>query len=165
MRYTIISRGESRSFPAGDGFHAAAVHAQDADVVVYIGAGQAPRPHPDKAAVLVELGVESLAVHLPDADGAEFSNLLGFARYRNGSDPPSALVEVVRQVDTAESAIAAAGAVFESAGLSVSFCADQPGRIIDRLVRPLYNAALRFVDERLATQEDLDLTCRLGLGY
>ena len=36
---------------------------------------------------------------------------------------------------------------------------------IDRLVRPVYNAALRFLDERLATAEDMDLTCRLGLGY
>jgi hypothetical protein len=34
-----------------------------------------------------------------------------------------------------------------------------------RLVRPKYNAALRFLDEGLASQKDMDLTCRLGLGY
>jgi 3-hydroxybutyryl-CoA dehydrogenase len=43
--------------------------------------------------------------------------------------------------------------------------ADQIGRIINRLVIPKYNAALRFLDEGLATQADMDLTCRLGLGY
>ena len=165
MPYTIISRGESRSFPNEDPFRAAAARTHDADVVVYLGTGAAPTAHPEKAAVLVELGTECLAVHVPDADGVEFSNLLGFARYRNGSDPPGKLVEVVRQIDTPESAIAAAVAVFESAGLGVSVCSDQPGRIIDRLVRPKYNAALRFLDERLATERDLDATCRLGLGY
>ena len=44
-------------------------------------------------------------------------------------------------------------------------CADQAGRIIDRLVRPKYNDALRLLDEGLASAADMDLTCRLGLGY
>jgi 3-hydroxybutyryl-CoA dehydrogenase len=165
MPYTIIRRGESRSFPDDDPFHAAAVQAQDAEVVLYLGSAALFSPHPDKKAVLIELGTECLAAHVPEADGARFDNLVGFARYRNGSDPPSALVEVVRQLETLESAVAAAVAVFESAGLSVSVCSDQPGRIIDRLVRPFYNAALRLIDEQRATQHDLDLTCRLGLGY
>src|SRR5690606_11782104 len=86
-------------------------------------------------------------------------------RYRNGDDPPSQLVELVRRPWTLDSAIAAARQVFEAAGLEVVVCADQPGRIIDRLVRPKYNAALRLLDEKLATQADMDLTCRLGLGY
>ena len=33
------------------------------------------------------------------------------------------------------------------------------------LVRPKYNDALRFLDEGLAAAADIDLTCRLGLGY
>ena len=55
--------------------------------------------------------------------------------------------------------------MFEAAGFTVVVCSDQVGRIIDRLVRPKYNAALRFLDEGLATAKDMDLTCRLGLGY
>ena len=42
-----------------------------------------------KAAVLVELGTECLGVHTGEASGEEGSNVLGFARYRNGSDAPS----------------------------------------------------------------------------
>ncbi|MCA8927248.1 MAG: hypothetical protein KDC18_04210, partial [Alphaproteobacteria bacterium] len=38
-------------------------------------------------------------------------------------------------------------------------------RIVDRLVRPKYNDALRFIDEGLASAEDMDRTCCLGLGY
>jgi 3-hydroxyacyl-CoA dehydrogenase len=33
------------------------------------------------------------------------------------------------------------------------------------VVRPKYNAALRLLDEGLATAKDMDVTCRLGLGY
>jgi 3-hydroxybutyryl-CoA dehydrogenase len=118
-----------------------------------------------KAAILVELGTECLGTHTGEALGEEGSNVLGFARYRNGADAPSNLVEVVRQPNTKDSAIAAARAVFEAAGMTVVVCADQAGRIIDRLARPKYNAALRFLDEGLATAKDMDTTCRLGLGY
>ena len=93
------------------------------------------------------------------------SNVVGFARYRNGNDAPTQLVELVRQPDTKTSALEAARTVFESAGLTVVESADQAGRIIDRLVRPKYNDAMRFLDEGLASAADMDLTCRLGLGY
>ena len=58
-----------------------------------------------------------------------------------------------------------AGNSSEAAGLTVVVCNDQAGRIIDRLVRPKYNVALRFLDEGLASAKDMDTTCRLGLGY
>ncbi len=161
MRYAIIQSGESRSFPANDPFLSEA-HAAG-DVIVYLGA---PLVVDDsKAAILVELGAECLGFHTGEAAGEEGSNVLGFARYRNGSDPPSPLVELVRQPNTRPEAVAAARAVFEAAGLKVVVCADQAGRIIDRLVRPKYNAALRLLDEGLAAAKDMDTTCRLGLGY
>jgi 3-hydroxybutyryl-CoA dehydrogenase len=161
VSYSIIAKGESRSFPKGDAFLAGA--STNADVVVYLGAAFAPDD--SKAAILVELGMESLGVHTGESSGEEGSNVLGFARYRNGSDAPSKLVELVRQPRTKDSAVAAAKAVLDGAGLTVVVCSDQLGRIIDRLVRPKYNAALRFLDEGLTTAKDMDLTCRLGLGY
>lgn len=91
--------------------------------------------------------------------------MLGFARYRNGDDAPSDLIELVRQPASDANALEAARAVFEAAGFHVVVSADQQGRIIDRLVRPKYNDALRFLDEGLAAAADIDLTCRLGLGY
>ena len=162
MRYTIVSQGESRSFPQGDAFLDGA--GDDGEIVVYLGSARF-RPDPSRTAVLVELGTECLGVHTGEGQGDEGSNVLGFARWRNGADAPSDLVELVRQPATAETAIAAATGLFESAGLTVAPCADQAGRIIDRLVRPKYNAALRMLDEGLASAADLDLTCRLGLGY
>lgn len=161
MRYSIQQQGESRSFPAGDAFLGAV--SADGEVKLHLGT---PLTADDtKAAVLVELGTECLGVHTGESSGEEGSNVLGFARYRNGSDAPSQLIELVRQPQTKPEAVAAAKAVFEAAGFAVVICTDQVGRIIDRLVRPKYNVALRFLDEGLATAKDMDLTCRLGLGY
>ncbi|MCQ9615438.1 3-hydroxyacyl-CoA dehydrogenase family protein [Paenalcaligenes niemegkensis] len=122
-------------------------------------------PDSSKVAVLIELGTECLGFHTGESSGREGSNALGFARYRNGSDAPSRLIEIVRQPNTDMQALEAARAVFEAAGFDTVVCADRPGRIIDRLVRPKYNDALRFLDEGLALSEDMDKTCCLGLGY
>ncbi len=162
MTYAIEKNGESRSFPDSDAFLNGAVGRDQADVVIY----SSVRFTPDlrKAAVLIELGEECLGDHINE-DNPEHVNVLGFARYRNGDDPPSRLIELVRHSKTSEAAIAAARDLFAAAGLDVSLCNDQVGRIINRLVVPKYNAALRFLDEGLATQTDMDLTCKLGLGY
>jgi 3-hydroxybutyryl-CoA dehydrogenase len=74
-------------------------------------------------------------------------------------------VELVRQRRTAQTAIDAARALFASHGLKVALCGDFTGRILDRLIRPYYNAALRRLDEGLATASDMDTTLKLGLGY
>jgi 3-hydroxybutyryl-CoA dehydrogenase len=168
MTHAIVATGLSRSFPPGDPFlHSGLSDAIDeatADVLILLGQPHY-RPDPARIAILIELGTECLGVHTGEASGEEGSNAIGFARYRNGDDPPSQLVELVRQPRTAATAVSAARAVFEAAGLTVVECSDQAGRIIDRLVRPKYNVALRFLDEGLATAADMDLTCRLGLGY
>jgi 3-hydroxybutyryl-CoA dehydrogenase len=148
----------SASFPPGDPA-LALLRAQPGIAVVLPG-----EPLPDAAAhsaILVELQRECLAEHVDETA----VNILGFARWRNGDDAPSALVELVAQKGSDPAAIAAATAALEAAGLTVALCDDQPGRILDRLLRPKYNAALRFLDEGLASQADMDLTCRLGLGY
>lgn len=155
--YTVLSAGESRSFP--DGFDGTT----SGDVTVHLGGGY--KADASKTAVLVELDLECLGVHTGEDMGNEGSNAVGFARYRNGNDAPSNLIELVRQPNTDAAAIEVARAIFEVAGFDVVVCKDLPGRIVDRLVRPKYNDALRFLDEGLATAEDMDKTCVMGLGY
>jgi 3-hydroxybutyryl-CoA dehydrogenase len=168
MFYELIDTGNSRSFPERHVLHDKAE--REGEVVVIIGekVGQALQTlsaRESKIAVLIELGNESLGVHTGESRGSEGSNVLGFARFRLGSDAPTKLVEVVRQPLTADAAVAAAKEIFEAAGLEVAVCGDFDGRIVDRLVRPYYNAALKRLDEGLATADDLDLTLKLGLGY
>lgn len=168
MKYQIVRAGDSRSFP---GNHPLIDGAEDSgEVVIIVGAnaGAAFRKFKDrerKIAILIELGTECLGVHTGERRREEGSNVLGFARFRLGAADPSNLVELVRQPRTQESAIAAAQEVLKNAGIEVAVCHDFAGRIIDRLVRPYYNAALRRLDEGLASADDLDTTLKLGLGY
>jgi 3-hydroxybutyryl-CoA dehydrogenase len=166
--YEIVSAGESRSFPADHPFIAAAGAGGDGIVFVgaHAGAEFARRAAlPGRSFVAVELGAECLGEHTGEQHGNEGSNVVGFARFRLGNAEPSDLVELVRQPATSMDALAAARQAFEAAGLSVAVSADAPGRIVDRLLRPYLNAALRRLDDGLATADDMDLTLRLGLGY
>jgi 3-hydroxybutyryl-CoA dehydrogenase len=157
MRYAFYKVGPSRSFPEDDAFLRDQSDADTAEIIIYSGARF--KPDPRKAAILIELQHECLGEHITEQDPAH-ANVLG-----NGDDPPSQLVELVRHANGKETAIAAARGLFEAAGLEVVVCSDQVGRIISRLAVPKYNAALRFLDEGLASQADMDLTCKLGLGY
>ncbi len=159
--FGLTRSGDSRSFPDGDLFLAKAV--ADGDVTICLGGHYTPDP--TKICVLVELDTECLGHHTGEVNDGAPSNAVGFARYRNGGDPPSNLVELARQASTTDEAIAGARAIFEVAGFDVVVCSDQPGRIVDRLVRPKYNDALRFLDEGLASAADMDKICCMGLGY
>jgi 3-hydroxybutyryl-CoA dehydrogenase len=164
----LIDSGGSRSFP---GPHKALDLARDDPRMTLLigddaGASLASIATPQNfAAILIELGTECLGVHAGESGGHEGSNILGFSRFRLGDDPPSDLVELVRQPRSSPAALEAAGALFAAAGLEVAICNDFSGRIVDRLVRPYFNAALQKLDEGLASAEDLDLTVQLGLGY
>jgi 3-hydroxybutyryl-CoA dehydrogenase len=166
--YELIDTGNSRSFPGPHALLEKADAAGDAVIIIGERGSQSLRSLAEvgrRTAVLIELGAECLGVHTDEQRALEGSNVLGFARFRLGSAPPTGLVEVVRQPATSESALAAAKEIFEAAGLQVSICGDFDGRILDRLVRPYFNAALRRLDEGLANADDLDTTLRLGLGY
>ena len=168
MFYELIDTGNSHSFPERHALHEKAEGQGDVVVIVGEKAGQALQTlasREKKLAVLIELRTESLGVHTGEARANEGSNVVGFARFRLGTAEPTKLVEVVRQPRTPDAAIAAAKEIFEAAGLQVAVSGDFDGRIIDRLVRPYYNAALKRLDEGLGTADDLDTTLRLGLGY
>ncbi|HKA45903.1 MAG TPA: 3-hydroxyacyl-CoA dehydrogenase family protein [Burkholderiales bacterium] len=171
MDYQVIRAGESRSFPEDHPLLAGGKGGGAIIVIVGTDAGAAFRKLADAArkaavvAVLIELGTEALGVHTGEQRGEEGSNVLGFARFRLGDARPSDLVELVRQPRTAQAAIDAAKTLFEQHGLKVALCGDFAGRILDRLIRPYYNAALKRLDEGLASASDLDTTLKLGLGY
>jgi 3-hydroxybutyryl-CoA dehydrogenase len=138
--------------------------------VVLLGreAGQAWRQGLEQAAagksfIAIELDTECLGVHTGEDEGP--ANVVGFARFRLGDDAPTNLVELVKKSYTDAAAVQAAKSAFEAAGLVVAVCNDFPGRILNRLLRPYYNAALRRLDEGLASAADMDKTLCLGLGY
>jgi 3-hydroxybutyryl-CoA dehydrogenase len=165
--YAITRAGESRSFPAAHAFTDQADPKGASRIFIGTDAGKAFRDAGELGAcpfVAIELGSECLGVHTGESGGHEGSNVVGFARFRLGRADPTALIELVRQPATRDGALQAARAAFEAAGLKVAVCGDFPGRIVDRLIRPYLNAALRRLDEKLASAEDMDKTLCLGLG-
>ena len=168
MAHELIDTGGSRSFPEPHPLLTATTEGSDVVLIIGAHAADAYRSLENREryqAILIELGSECLGLHTGESRGEEGSNALGFARFRLGSAAPSEVIELVRQPRTPEASIAAGRKVFEDHGLKVAVCGDFPGRIIDRLVRPYYNAALTRLDEGLASAPDLDTTLKLGLGY
>ena len=163
--FSIIDHGPSRSFPTADPFRSQT--GADGEVLIHCGvpAGAPVEADPARLCTLIELGTESLGVHTGEDSGREGDTRIGFARWRLGNGNPSDLVELVIQPGTVPAALDAARAVFEDAGFQVAVCRDRAGRILDRMLRPYFNDALRALDDGLATADDLDKTVCLGLRY
>jgi len=167
MSHTIMQRGDSASFAQAHALHDAAVEAGAGLFIMGDQAGalwkELSSQTSARSFVAIELDTECLGVYTGDEHGPE--NVVGFARFRLGDDPATPLVELVRKPFTHAAAVQAAKAALQAAGLKVAVCHDFPGRILNRLIRPYYNAALRRLDDGLATEADLDKTLCMGLGY
>jgi 3-hydroxybutyryl-CoA dehydrogenase len=170
ISYWLIDTGGSRSFPEGDAFLTGATEtAKNSDCVVIIGKrvdeAFAKVKSDDFRVFLLELGHEYLGSHIGEQLDCKNDRILGFNRFRLGSDKPSDLIELVAQSTTDGHAKDTAASLFEQRGFKTAVCHDRAGRIVDRLIRPYFNAALDRLDEGLASAADLDRALKLGLGY
>jgi len=168
LNVQIIDTGKSRSFPDLAEFNLSSDAKSDILLIIGQEVHQAfkaiSKPNAYQL-ILLELGVECLGMHTGESLGNEGSHVLGFARYKMGDDPATKLIELVKQPNSKAQSLDTAKSFFESLELVVAVCADTPGRIVDRLIRPYLNSVLRRLDDGLATAEDMDKTLKLGLGY
>ena len=75
------------------------------------------------------------------------------------------LVEVVRTIRTVEQAVAGARTVVEKLGKTPVVCGDRAGSVVDVLLFPYLNDAVRMVEAKYASAEDIDNAMKLGCGY
>ena len=75
------------------------------------------------------------------------------------------LVEVIAGEQSSEEAIALARAAGEAMGKRVILAADGPGFLVNRCGRPFGMEALRLVQDRVASVEQVDRICRMGGGF
>jgi 3-hydroxybutyryl-CoA dehydrogenase len=75
------------------------------------------------------------------------------------------LVEVVRAERTAEETVETAATFAERLGRQPIRCRDTPGFVVNRVLIPLLNDAVRVLDEAGVTPEDLDRALTLGAGW
>jgi 3-hydroxybutyryl-CoA dehydrogenase len=79
--------------------------------------------------------------------------------------PLMELVEVIRAGQTGERAVEVARAAGEAMGKQVILAADGPGFLVNRCARPFGGEALRLLQERVASHEQIDRICRMGGGF
>jgi len=75
------------------------------------------------------------------------------------------LVEVIPAIDTAEQTVEAAIEACTEAGKTAIKVKDVVGFAVNRVLHALVIEAIRLVEEGVATAEDIDLACKLGLGH
>ncbi|MSO69574.1 MAG: 3-hydroxyacyl-CoA dehydrogenase family protein [Alphaproteobacteria bacterium] len=75
-----------------------------------------------------------------------------------------ALVEVIPGLDTNEDAVKDAFALCTEAGKTPVRIKDVVGFAVNRLIHTFWIEAIRLVEEGVATPEDIDTACRLGMG-
>ena len=79
--------------------------------------------------------------------------------------PLMPLVEVVRAERTDEESYEAAGALIEACGKRAVRCHDTPGFIVNRLLIPALNDAVRALDETGVGPEAIDAAMTAGAGW
>ncbi|TDC75880.1 3-hydroxyacyl-CoA dehydrogenase family protein [Streptomyces hainanensis] len=79
--------------------------------------------------------------------------------------PAMRLVEVVRTVLTGDAAHATAHALCAAIGRHPVDCRDRAGFVVNALLFPYLNDAVRMVQEHYATPAEIDTAMRLGGGY
>jgi 3-hydroxybutyryl-CoA dehydrogenase len=79
--------------------------------------------------------------------------------------PLMPLVEVVRAEESSDAAVETAFALAQRLGKRPIRCHDTPGFVVNRLLIPALNDAVRMLDEARVTPGDLDEAARGGLGW
>ena len=75
------------------------------------------------------------------------------------------LVEVVPTVRTSDETLATVRAFCEALGKHPVVCGDRAGFIVNALLFPYLNDAVRMLEEHYATADDIDFAMKLGCGH
>lgn len=75
------------------------------------------------------------------------------------------LVEIVATVASSKQAVADTKAMAEAMGKHAVFCEDRAGFIVNRLLFPYLNDAVRMLEQGYANAEDIDAAMKLGCGH
>jgi 3-hydroxybutyryl-CoA dehydrogenase len=79
--------------------------------------------------------------------------------------PAMALVEVVRAITTSDETVAAAVSFAEACGKQAVQVRDQAGFIVNALLFPYLNNAVRMLDAGVATRDDIDAAMKGGCNF
>ncbi len=75
------------------------------------------------------------------------------------------LVEIVRTIRTSAEAVATARAICAALGKTGVVCADRAGFVVNALLFPYLNDAVKMLEASYSTADDIDHAMKLGCGY
>ena len=79
--------------------------------------------------------------------------------------PVMGLIEIIRGLATSEETVAKVTEFGNALGKRLVFAQDAPGFIVNRVLMPMLNEACFALGEGVATIEDIDAACQLGLNH
>jgi 3-hydroxybutyryl-CoA dehydrogenase len=79
--------------------------------------------------------------------------------------PVMGLVEIVRTIRSSPETVALAGEVVASLGKTGVRCTDRSGFIVNALLFPYLNDAVKMLEASYSTADDIDFAMKLGCGY
>ncbi len=79
--------------------------------------------------------------------------------------PAMSLVEIVRTIRTSAETIATARSVTAALGKTGVVCGDRSGFVVNALLFPYLNDAVKMLEASYATADDIDHAMKLGCGY
>lgn len=106
------------------------------------------------------LPISTLAAALPPARRGKFLGTHYFSPVSR-----MALVEVIPGFDTDPAASAQVTEILRQIGKTPVMVRDVAGFAVNRMLHAMLIEAIKLVEEGVATPEDLDLACKLGLGH
>jgi 3-hydroxybutyryl-CoA dehydrogenase len=106
------------------------------------------------------IAISNLAAHVASARRARFLGTHYFSPVSRMK-----LVEIIPTFDTSEETVATATRLAAGAGKTPIRVKDVVGFAVNRVLHAFIIEAVRLVEEGVATPEDIDQACRLGLGH
>ncbi|OYY71641.1 3-hydroxyacyl-CoA dehydrogenase NAD-binding domain-containing protein [Sphingomonas sp. 28-63-12] len=79
--------------------------------------------------------------------------------------PVMGLIELIRGLATSDATVASVEAFGQSLGKTIVHANDAPGFIVNRVLMPMINEACFALGEGVATMQDIDTACMLGLNH
>ncbi|MBY0583540.1 MAG: 3-hydroxybutyryl-CoA dehydrogenase [Sphingomonas sp.] len=79
--------------------------------------------------------------------------------------PVMGLIELIRGLATSDATVATVEAFGQSLGKKIVHANDAPGFIVNRVLMPMINEACFALGEGVATMQDIDTACMLGLNH
>lgn len=136
----------------------AATEREEIKRTIFADVGKILKPDAILASNTSSIPITRLAQAAPDATrfiGVHFFNPV----------PVMGLIELIRGLATSDETLAAVEAFGRSLGKQIVHANDAPGFIVNRVLMPMINEAVFALGEGVATMQDIDTGCRLGLNH